>query len=96
MVDVIAAYNRVLGNPARNTYNNAVTDAKRLEDTRVAAANAAGGTEVPNYDLSHVAGLAAIQSAGFSRRGIRGAAYLAAVDPAQAIGDDHLVVCDPG
>ena len=34
-VDIIAAFNRVLGNPAKNHYNLGATRDKRIEDKRI-------------------------------------------------------------
>ena len=60
--DVIAAYHRVLGNPAQNNYNNAVTTAKRAEDARIKTINDNGGTKSSNYAKAHLAGLKAIEA----------------------------------
>ena len=38
LVDIIPAFNRVLGNPAKNHYNLGVTKGKRNKDKKVAAA----------------------------------------------------------
>ena len=59
-VDIIAAFNRVLGNPAKNHYNLGVTKGKRNKDKKVAAAVAQGGTATPNYNNAHIKGLNAL------------------------------------
>ena len=53
-VDIIAAFNQVLGNPAKNHYNLGVTKSKRNKDKKVAAAVAQGGTATPKYNNAHI------------------------------------------
>ena len=59
-MDTIVAFNRVLGNPAKNHYNLGVTKGKRNKDKKVAAAVAQGGTATPNYNNAHIKGLNAL------------------------------------
>ena len=55
-VNIIAAFNRVLGNSAKNHYNLGVTKGKRNKDEKVAAAVAQGDTATPNYNNTHIKG----------------------------------------
>ncbi len=58
--NIISTFNRVLGNPAKNHYNNGVQQARHAEDRRVATEAAAGRAAVTNYTNTHAAGLQAI------------------------------------
>ena len=49
IINTIAAFNRVLANPAKNHYNNAINQAKQEEDRRVATMIANGNAAVTNY-----------------------------------------------
>ena len=58
--NIISTFNRVLGNPAKNHYNNGIQQARHAEDRRVATEAAAGRAAVTNYTNTHAAGLQAI------------------------------------
>ena len=57
MKDKVSAYNRVLGNPAKNHYNLAIQIAQQAKDRRVKAIIDAGGQATANYTSLHGKGL---------------------------------------
>ena len=56
-IDIIAAFNRVLGNPAKITTTSVLPRANATKKTRSKAIIAQGGTATPDYNNAHIEGL---------------------------------------
>ena len=56
-IEIVATFNQVLSNPAKNHYNLGVTKGIRNEEDQVKAIISQGGITTPNYTNAHIEGL---------------------------------------
>ena len=74
-INVITAFNQVLGNPAKKYYKLVVTRGERNKEDKVKAIVAKGGTASSNYNNAHIEGLNLLGKIIFLTKLIRRSAH---------------------